>query len=62
MTTTSLANGLTDEQFELTMQEFARRLEECCLSVVMQKAKKLRPNYDEKWVLNLKTKLKMIDR
>lgn len=37
------------------MSDFSRRLEEKCNEVVKYHAKKLRPNYDENWVLRLKT-------
>lgn len=44
------------------MQEFSRRLEERCHEAVKQHAKKLRPNYNETWVLSLQTQLQLIDK
>lgn len=52
-----VVKNLTDEQFESTMQEFSRRLEQKCHEAVKHHAKKLRPNYDETWVLSLQTQL-----
>jgi hypothetical protein len=46
--------GLTDEQFDKAMEKFAKRLEQHCSQAVAKHAKKLRPNYDGTWIINLK--------
>ena len=45
--------ALTDEQFDQAMEKFAKRLEAHCSVAVMLHAKKLRPNYDGTWIVNL---------
>ena len=47
------AKTLTDEQFDQAMEKFAKRLEAHCNEAVMLHAKKLRPNYDGTWIVNL---------
>jgi hypothetical protein len=47
------AKALTDEQFDQAMEKFAKRLEAHCNEAVMLHAKKLRPNYDGTWIVNL---------
>lgn len=54
-------SALNDEQFEAQMREFSRRLELGCNIMLKQHAKKLRPNYDNNWVVSLKTQLKVVD-
>lgn len=44
------------------MLEFSRRLQERYSEDVKQHAKKLRPNYDENWVLSLQTQLQIIEK
>lgn len=44
------------------MQEFSRKLEEKCAEAVKSVAKKIRPNYDQTWVLRLQTQLSVIDK
>lgn len=53
---------LTDEQFDQAMEKFAKRLESHCTEAVMQHAKKLRPNYDGAWIVNLKAQLQHFER
>lgn len=48
---------ITDEQFEMAMQKFAKRLEAHCSEVVSQHASKLKPNYSGSWIVNLQTQL-----
>jgi hypothetical protein len=47
------AQCLSDEQFENSMRDFSMRLDELCNEAVKQHAKKLRPNYNETWVVSL---------
>lgn len=47
------AKSLTDEQFDQAMEKFAKRLEAHCSEAVILHAKKLRPNYDGTWIVNL---------
>lgn len=51
-----------DELFEQQMREFSRKLEEHCNLAVQRHAKKLRPNYNENWVVSLKTELQLFDK
>lgn len=54
---------LTEEQFDSAMREFSRRLDESShFSRRRSREKKLRPNYDDQWVLQLKTRLKAFDQ
>ena len=43
------------------MAEFAKRLESSCNELFEQHARKLRPNYDGKWIVNLKVKLQQLE-
>lgn len=56
------AKALTDEQFEQAMEKFAKRLEAHCNEAMMLHAKKLRPNYDGTWIVNLQTQLQHFDK
>jgi hypothetical protein len=44
------------------MHAFSRRLEALSSEALKQHARKLRPNYDDKWVVTLKTQLLLYDR
>ena len=54
--------ALTDEQFDQAMEKFAKRLEAHCNEAVMLHAKKLRPNYDGTWIVNLQTQLQHFEK
>lgn len=56
------AKALTDEQFEQAMEKFAKRLEAHCNEAMMLHAKKLRPNYDGTWIVNLQTQLQHFEK
>lgn len=53
---------LTEEQFDSAMKEFSRRLDERTSLSRAVRDWKLRPNYDDQWVLQLKTRLKAFDQ
>ncbi len=44
------------------MVKFSKRLETHCSLAVAQHARKLRPNYDGKWIVNLKTQLSNFEK
>jgi len=56
------ADDGNDELFEQQMREFERKLSEHCNLAVQRHAKKLRPNYNETWVVSLKTELQLFDK
>jgi hypothetical protein len=53
--------AITEEQFESAMAEFAKRLEASCNELFEHHARKLRPNYDGEWIVNLKVKLQRLE-
>lgn len=51
----------TDQEFEEEIAEFAKQLELSCLQKLANHAQKLRPNYEEQWILKLKLRLQTLD-
>jgi len=56
------SQGLTDEEFDYKLMMFERKLE-CARSRHSQKGtKRMRPNYDDHWVFNLKLQLQTFEK
>ena len=51
----------SDQEFEAEIAEFARQLERNCLEKLANHALKLRPNYEEQWLLKLKLRLQILE-
>ena len=47
----------SDLEFEAEIAEFARILERDCARQIAAHARKLRPNYEEQWIMKLKVRL-----
>jgi len=47
----------SDQEFDAEIANFARMLERNCAQKLANHARKLRPNYEEQWILNLKVRL-----
>ena len=52
----------SDESFETEMNAFAKQLEEHCREQVSIHARKLRPNYEQQWIMKLKVRLEMLEK
>ncbi len=50
-----------DPEFEAELQDFARLLERSCAQKLANHARKLRPNYEEQWILKLKLRLQTLE-
>lgn len=51
----------SDQEFEAEMADFAHLLERNCAQKLANHARKLRPNYDEQWILKLKLRLQTLE-
>lgn len=52
---------IPDEEFEAELADFAKQLERNCVQKLANHAKKLRPNYEDEWILKLKLRLQNLD-
>lgn len=52
----------SDQEFEAELQELKRRLEQSCAQKIASHAKKLRPNFEETWIVKLKMQLKVKEK
>ena len=48
-------------EFEAEIAEFARILERDCARQIAAHARKLRPNYEEQWIMKLKLRLQTLE-
>ena len=51
----------SDQEFEAEIADFARQLERNCAAKLANHARKLRPNYEEQWILKLKLRLQTME-
>ena len=51
----------SDQEFEAEIAEFARVLERNCAQQLAAHARKLRPNYEEQWIMKLKLRLQNLE-
>ena len=51
----------SDQEFEADIADFAKQLERNCVQQLANHARKLRPNYEEQWILKLKLRLQTLE-